>query len=114
MPAQDPIQADEPGRRRNVYDATVEHAMQAGATDARLDALGAKIDALAESIDKRFEQIDKRFEQVDKRFEQVDKRYESLEDRFEGLEDRFALLQRTLLGGVIVLIAALIGVLGHV
>src|SRR5512146_3078826 len=107
MPAPDPIHADEPDRRRNVYDATIEQAMQAGATDARLDALGAKIDDLARSIDKRFEQvdtkiddlarsIDKRFEQVDtkiddlarsidKRFEQVDKRFEQVEGRLEGM-----------------------------
>jgi archaellum component FlaC len=106
MPAHDPIHADDPGRRRNVYDATIENAMHAGSTDARLDALGEKIDDLAQSIDKRFEQVDKRFEQVDKRFEQVDK-------RFESLEDRFALLQRTLIGGGLVVIAALIGILGH-
>jgi hypothetical protein len=92
MPAHDPIHADDPGRRRNVYDATIENAMHAGSTDARLDALGEKIDDLAQSIDKRFEQVDK---------------------RFESLEDRFALLQRTLIGGGLVVIAALIGILGH-
>ena len=67
--------------------------MHAGSTDARLDALGVKIDDLAKSIDKRFEQVDK---------------------RFESLEDRFALLQRTLIGGGLVVIAALIGLLPHI
>jgi hypothetical protein len=93
MPANNPVHADDPGRRRDVYDATIVQAMQAGATDARLDALGAKIDGLAQSMDKRFEQVDR---------------------RFESLEDHFALLQRTLIGGGLVVIAALIGILAHV
>ncbi len=101
MPAHDRIHAEDPGRRRNVYDATIEHAMQAAATDVRLDALGAKIDDLAQSIDKRFEQIDKRFEQVDKRFEQIER-------RLEGLESRFFYLQLTLIGGLGGAIAALL------
>lgn len=91
----------DPPRRRNLYDATMEHAMQTGATDARLDALGAKIDDLAASIDKRFEQIDKRFEQIDKRFEQVDR-------RFEGIDGRLDRMQLRVIGGLFAVIAALI------
>jgi predicted secreted Zn-dependent protease len=94
MPAHDPIHADDPGRRRNVYGATIEQAMHAGSTDARLDALGAKIDDLARAIDKRFEQVDRRFDQVDK--------------RFENLENRFTQLQITLIGGLFAVIAALL------
>jgi uncharacterized protein Yka (UPF0111/DUF47 family) len=87
MPPHDPIQVDDPGRRRNVYDATIENAVHAGSTDARLDALGEKIDALAQSIDKRFEQIDR---------------------RFERLEDRFDRLQLRIMGGLFAIAAALI------
>jgi tetrahydromethanopterin S-methyltransferase subunit G len=94
MPASDPIHADDPGRRRNVYDATIEQAMHAGSTDARLDALGAKIDDLARSIDRRFEQVDKRFEQVDR--------------RLENLETRVFQMVLTLVGGTIGVIAALL------
>jgi hypothetical protein len=122
MPAHDPAHADDPARHRNLYDATIEHAMQAGATDARLDALGAKIDDLAasidkrieqvdkriEQIDKRFEQVDKRFEQVDKRIEQVDKRFEQVERRLEALEIRFFYLQLALIGGLVGVIATLL------
>ncbi len=108
MPANDPIHADDPGRRRNVYGATMEQAMHAGSTDARLDALGAKIDDLAHNIDKRFEQVDKRFEQVDKRFEQVDKRFERMDRRLESLENRFTQMQLTLMGGFLAVIAALL------
>lgn len=71
MPSHDPIRAEGPGRRRDVYDATMENAMHAGSTDARLDALGEKIDALARGIDKRFEQVDKRFENLEGRFDQL-------------------------------------------
>jgi uncharacterized protein (DUF3084 family) len=108
MPVNDPIHADDPGRRRNVYDATIEQAMHAGSTDARLDALGAKIDDLARSIDKRFEQVDKRFEQMDKRFEQIDKRFEQMDRRLESLENRFTQMQLTLLGGFLGVIAVLL------
>jgi thymidylate kinase len=138
MSADDPIRADDPGRRRNVYGATMEQAMHAGSTDARLDALGAKIDDLACGIDKRFEQADRRiedrFEQFEKRFEdrleqtdkrfserleeidkrfsdrfeQADTRLEHVERRLEGFESRFFYLQLTLLGGFLGLIATLI------
>ena len=101
MSSHDPIRAEGPGRRRDVYDATIENAMHAGSTDARLDALGEKIDALARSIDKRFEQVDKRFEQVDRRFEQMDKRFENLEGRFDRLQLR-------VMGGLFAIAAALI------
>jgi hypothetical protein len=116
MPANDPIHAEDPGRRRNVYDATIEQAMHAGSTDARLDALGAKIDDLARGIDRRFEQVekhfDKRFEQVDRRFEQIDKhfgqRFEQVERRLGGLESRFFYLQLTLTGGLLGVVATLL------
>lgn len=104
--------------------------MQAGATDARLDALGAKIDDLARGIDQRFEQVDKkiddfsqsidrRFEQVDKRFdqldrhfdkrlEQVDQHLDQVDRRLQGLESRFFYLQLTLTGSLFGVIAALL------
>jgi len=94
MPPHDPIRAEGPGRRRNVYDATMENAMHAGSTDARLDALGEKIDDLARAVDKRFDQVDKRFEQVDR--------------RFDNLVGRFDRLQLRVLGGLFAIIAALI------
>jgi tetrahydromethanopterin S-methyltransferase subunit G len=57
-------------------------------TDQRLDGLNKK--------------VDDGFEQVDKRFEQVDKRFDRLEERIDGLN-------RTLIGGLFVLVAAIIG-----
>jgi hypothetical protein len=55
-------------RERNVYDA----GMEAGSTNARLDALDAKFDVLGKKISELSKSVDSRFEQVDKRLGKVD------------------------------------------
>jgi tetrahydromethanopterin S-methyltransferase subunit G len=57
-------------------------------TEGRLDDLNKK--------------VDDGFAEVDKRFEQVDKRFDRLEERIDGMN-------RTLIGGLFVLAAAIIG-----
>jgi len=79
--------------------------MQAGATDARLDALGAKIDDLARGIDQRFEQVDKK---IDDLSQSIDRRFEQVDRRLGALEGRFFYLQLTLTGSLFGVIAALL------
>lgn len=84
-----------PREQRNVYDARME-GMQAGSTNAKLDALGEKIDALSQSIDKRFEQVDQRFMRFEERFE----------IRLARLDSRIDRLQYSLVVGAISVIVA--------
>jgi predicted nuclease with TOPRIM domain len=64
-------------------------------TDQRLDDLNKK--------------VDDGFANVDARFDRVEGRMNRLEDRMDALTDRFEALNRTLIGGFFVLVAALIG-----
>jgi predicted nuclease with TOPRIM domain len=89
-------------------------------TDERLDDLNRKVDqGFAEvktevregfaRMEARFEKVDERFKEVDRRFEKVDERFEKVDERFERFDERFHALNRTLLGGAVVIIATLIG-----
>ena len=69
-----------------------------------------------EQIDQRFEAIDRRFEAIDRRFEQIDQRFEGIDRRFEGIDRQFLELNlrldrlfHTLLAGMFVVLAAMIG-----
>lgn len=53
--------------------------------------------------------VDNGFAKVDERFAKVDERFEKVDERFDRLEDRFDALNRTLIGGAAVIVAALIG-----
>lgn len=114
------------GRRRNDYDAKMQ-GMEAGSTNARLDALDAKVDGFGEQqrqlrqemkvgfdrVDKRFEKLEGRFGGLEGRFEKLENRFEGLEDRFGRLEGRFDRLQMTILAGTLgILAAVIVGVLG--
>jgi hypothetical protein len=81
-------------------------------TDERLDDLNTKVDRGFARVDERFAQLEARFN----RFEaQVDTRF----NRFEGqvdarllaIETGIASLNRSLLGGMFVIVAALIGII---
>lgn len=118
-----------PGEQGNVYDARME-GMQAGSTNARIDALSEKIDALSQSIDKRIEQVDKRIEQIDKRIEQADDKLDAFrkemkagfnraddkldavrretKEGFDRVDGRFDWLYYVLIGAMAVIIAAMI------
>ena len=56
--------------------------------------------------DERLDDLNKK---VDDGFAKVDARFDRLEGRMDALTDRFESLNRTLIGGLFVLIAAVIG-----
>lgn len=70
-------------------------------TDQRLDAFEKK-------VDDGFAQVNQK---VDDGFKAVDQRFSRLEGRFEKLENSYYALNRTLIGGFFVMIAALLGVI---
>jgi flagellar capping protein FliD len=76
-------------------------AMREAWTDERLDDLNAK-------VDRGFDRLDARFDRVDERFERMEER---MDTRFERMEERFDSLQRTMIQGGVVVIAALIGLI---
>ena len=96
-------------------------------TDERLDDLDKRVDqgfadlkaemkegfqrmeARFEAMDARFEKVDAQFEKVDAQFEKVDAQFEKIDAQFEKIGDRFYALNRTLLGGAVVIIATLVG-----
>ena len=55
------------------------------------------------------ERLDDLNDKVDRGFAHVDKRFDKIDKRLDKLEERFYALNRTLLGGMIVIIAALPG-----
>jgi archaellum component FlaC len=77
-------------------------------TDERLDDLSTRVDNGFARMDARFDRMEARFDKVDERFERMDQRFD---ERFERMEDRFAALQRTLMQGGFVIIAALVGLI---
>ena len=88
-------------------------------TDERLDDLNKKVDDGFARVDQRFDRleasVDARFDKVDKRFDRlemnIDQRFDKVDDRFEAMIDRFDKMNRSLLGGMGLIIAALIGVI---
>ncbi|MGN6254945.1 MAG: hypothetical protein ACTHO8_08200 [Solirubrobacterales bacterium] len=107
--------------------------------DDRLDAFAEEVKAGFEKVDARlaltatreemkegFEKVDARFEKVDARFEKVDERFEKVDERFKEVNARLALtatrqemnevnasihsLERALIGGIIAIVGALIGI----
>jgi hypothetical protein len=79
-------------------------------TEHRLDAVEKKVDDGFKRIDKKVDEGFKRInKKVDDGFMAVDQRFGRLEGRFEKLEDSYYALNRTLIGGFFVMIAALIG-----
>lgn len=113
-----------------VYSGKMMEAMRESWTDARLDDFAKHTDQRFDEVDRRFDEVDHRFDKVDMRFEAVDRRFEEVDRRFDSVERRmengfaeinvrFDALQRTLLqlgGGLlaalVVLLAALIGLIG--
>ncbi len=93
------------------------------ATKADIAELRREMDQRFEAIDRRFEQMDQRFEAIDRRFEQMDQRFEAIDRRFGGIDRRFEGIDRqflelnlrldrlfhTLLAGMFVVLAAMIG-----
>lgn len=80
-------------------------AMREAWTDERLDDLNAKVDRGFTRMEAGFERLDERFERMDRLMVE---RFERMEERFDA---RFDSLQRTLLQGGVVVIAALIGLI---
>ena len=93
----------------------IMQTMREAWTDERLDDLNKKVDDGFARVDRRFDRfeasVDKRFDKVDERFDKVDKRFEQVDARFETMIDRFDAMNRSLLGGMGLIIAALIGVI---
>ena len=72
-------------------------------------ATRADIENLRQEMNRRFEQVDQRFEQIDRRFEQVDQRFEQIDRRFAAVNGRLDRLFQTLVAGLFVIIAAMVG-----
>ncbi|HEX5526384.1 MAG TPA: hypothetical protein VFX44_04180 [Solirubrobacterales bacterium] len=68
-------------------------------TDERLDDLNKKVDETKAEMREGFARIDEDFREL----------RSEMNDRFIGLENRLEALNRTLIGGFFVLIAAVIG-----
>lgn len=68
-------------------------------TDERLDDLSLK-------VDQGFSEIKTEMREG---FARMEARFEKIDERFEKINDRFLALNRTLLGGAVVVIATLIG-----
>jgi hypothetical protein len=81
-------------------------------TDERLDYLNEKVDEgfadLKMELRDRFDQAEKRADRFDARFNSLEER---LDARFGRLDERFEALNRTLIGGFFVIVAALFGVI---
>jgi len=75
-------------------------------TDERLDDLSAKFDQGFSEIKTEMREG---FARMEARFEKVDQRFEKIDERFEKIDERFHDLNRTLLGGAVVIIATLVG-----
>ena len=82
-------------------------------TDERLDDLSVRVDQgfseIKTEMREGFARMEARFEKIDQRFEKVDERFEKVDERFEKVDERFHELNRTLLGGAVVIIATLVG-----
>jgi predicted nuclease with TOPRIM domain len=82
-------------------------------TDERLDDLSRKVDQgfaeIKTEMREGFARMEARFEKIDERFKEVDRRFEKVDERFEKIDDRFHDLNRTLLGGAVVIIATFVG-----
>jgi hypothetical protein len=98
--------------------------------DGRFD----KVDGRFNRVDERFTEVDERFDKVDERFAEVDERFDKVErdmeagfarvdkrfaetptrqemnDGFAELRAAFTALNRTLIAGAFVIVAALIGI----
>ncbi len=97
------------------------------ATKADVEDLRQDMHRRFDEMDRRFQQIDQRFEHVDQRFIQMEERFIQMEKRFLGMEhrfdemesrfdDRFAAINgrldrlfQTLVAGLFVIIAAMVG-----
>ena len=87
-------------------------------TDERLDDLSKKVDdGFAETkaeMREGFARLDGEAKdlrrEMDERFDKVDKRFNKIDARFDKIDERFEALNRALLSGAVVIIAALIGV----
>ncbi len=94
-------------------------------TDERLDDLNEKVDRGFEKVDARFDKVDARFDKIDRRFAQaelgqaglaarttnIEGLLISMNQRFDQVEARFDRLLHTLLGGLCVIVAALLGII---
>jgi tetrahydromethanopterin S-methyltransferase subunit G len=90
--------------------------------DDRLDELNRRVDNGFKAVDKRFEKIEQEskeaFAKVDKRFEKIEERLAQTPTRtemnegFAEMRAAYAALNRTLLVGLMAIVAALIGVVG--
>jgi hypothetical protein len=83
-------------------------AMRQSWTDERLDDFRGEVNRRFDEVDRRFDKVDQRFDKVDQRFDKVEA---EIKFGFDQMNQRFDSLQRSLLGGSVVLIAALIGAL---
>jgi archaellum component FlaC len=92
-------------------------------TDDRMDDLAQRVDLRFDHVDERFDRVDERFKAMDERFDRVDDeikgvRSELREDTRElrqaieaqgsELNRRFETLQKTLLGGFLGVIGAIL------
>ncbi len=72
-------------------------------------ATKADVENLRQEMDRRFDEMDRRFEQVDQRFAQIDQRFEQVDQRFADVNGRLDRLFQTLVAGLFVIIAAMVG-----
>ena len=75
-------------------------------TDERLDDLSVRVDQGFSEIKTEMREG---FARMEARFEKIDQRFEKVDERFEKVDERFHELNRTLLGGAVVIIATLVG-----
>ncbi|MBS1880719.1 MAG: hypothetical protein JST31_14505 [Actinobacteria bacterium] len=87
-------------------------AMREAWTDERLDDLKQGMHSEFARVDRRFEEVDRRFDRVDAKFDRVDRDIRQLRSemnaRFERVDERFDSLNRTLILGLVSLIAAIL------
>ncbi len=74
-------------------------------------ATKADLAELRDLLELRFGMIDRRLESIDRRFDSIDRRFDSVDRRFEAMEVAFSRLYLTLVTGLFVIVATMVGLI---
>lgn len=77
--------------------------------DRQFDQMNARMDTRFEQVDARLDRIDTRLDRMEER---TDARFDHLDLKLDGFHDQLGTIQRTMITGLIVMVAALIGAIG--
>jgi len=82
--------------------------------DQRFNALQSQMDQRFQAVDQRFHAVDQRFQAVDQRFNALETRMDQRFDAMDAQNERIRNLMLVVIGGIMGLIAAIVGLIGYI